>query len=95
MKLDNGFLIDIEAEDMLEPSNIQPSKLARDSEHEKTFRQVIGQKAVDVLWSNEYGGICILVESGDVIASSLGCCWIAPFLFKHAEFSFARAKSIW
>jgi hypothetical protein len=95
VKLDSGDVIAIDAPDPLVSSDAQLSAMLRDTEHERTFQPVIGRTVKDLLLSDEFCGICIVVDSGEVIASVPGLLWIAPFLHKRGDFPFPTAKSIW
>jgi len=96
VRLDNGVLIELDSSEA--PCSLDPARLKqlpRDSAHEQTFKPAIGQKVVDLLWSEDFAGICVLLESGSAVAFVPGLFWIAPFLQKSEEVPISGAKSVW
>jgi hypothetical protein len=96
VRLDSGVLIELDSSEAPRALDlVRLRHLARDSEHERSFQPAIGQKVVDLLRSDEHAGICVLLESGSVIAFVPGRCWIAPSLLKRDEFPLSTATTVW
>ncbi|MBS0661253.1 MAG: hypothetical protein JSR82_23805 [Verrucomicrobia bacterium] len=92
--LENGVLIDLDAGEAM-TSDRMPQKLEREHEHEKTFGPILGEKVSDLVVTDEFPGVCVVLESGCVIAIVPGLFWIAPFLHSRGSFPFVKAVSVW